>query len=61
MTRKRQERLEERETELLDNILFAEKLIQNQEKSKEELQPQIAEMEQELDKINFLKEKFRKR
>ena len=56
-TRKRginmtREEKEDRKLELLDNILFGEKMIARGEATREELQSQFDEIEKELKKLN---------
>lgn len=56
-TRKRginmaREEKEDRKLELLDNILFGEKMIARGEATREELQSQFDEIEKELKRLN---------
>ena len=56
-TRKRgidmtREEKEDRKLELLDNMLFGEKMIARGEAAREELQSQFDEIEKELKKLN---------
>ena len=46
------EEKEDRKLELLDNILFGEKMIARGEVTREELQSQFDEIEKELKKLN---------
>ena len=60
-TRKRginmtREEKEDRKLELLDNILFGEKMIARGEATREELQSQFDEIEKELKKIKLKSE-----
>ena len=50
------EEKEDRKLELLDNILFGEKMIARGEATREELQSQFDEIEKELKKIKLKSE-----
>jgi len=47
------EEKEERKIELLDNMLFGEKMIARGEATREELQPQFDEIEKEMNKLGI--------